>query len=139
MKSIIAMLFLSALAVYARAEMEYHPQAILSYLEMEDREMARKVRSQLKLNDIGPSVRPSILPTGKLPILPTGKVPSGLPAVMPPKMVSSYIFQRIELFIVCFSPIGHSEPLAETPSVTSEMFMIKKKIILRYEKKNDSV
>lgn len=133
------MLFLSALAVYARAEMEYHPQAILSYLEMEDREMARKVRSQLKLNDIGPSVRPSILPTGKLPILPTGKVPSGLPAVMPPKMVSSYIFRRIEPFIVCFSPIGHSEPLAETSSVTSEMFMIKKKIILRYEKKNDSV
>ncbi|KAL9986924.1 hypothetical protein ACROYT_G001140 [Oculina patagonica] len=54
MKAILALLFLAAVAVYARAEMEYHPQAILHYLEMEDEEMARKVRGL-----VGPSARPS--------------------------------------------------------------------------------
>ena len=48
MKVIIALLFLAAVAVYAEEEMEYHPQAILNYLEMEDQEMARKVRGFLE-------------------------------------------------------------------------------------------
>lgn len=39
----IALLFFAAVAVYARAEMEFHPQAVLHYLELEDREMVRKV------------------------------------------------------------------------------------------------
>ncbi|KAL9973858.1 hypothetical protein ACROYT_G020364 [Oculina patagonica] len=49
MRAIIALLFLAAVAVYAEEEMEYHPQAILHYLEMEDQEMARKVRGYLEL------------------------------------------------------------------------------------------
>ncbi|KAL9973888.1 hypothetical protein ACROYT_G020395 [Oculina patagonica] len=71
MKAMIALLFLAAVAVYARAEMEYHPQAILHYLELEDQEMARKVRSIVKLND--PQVRPSFRP-------------SGFPTNIPPKV-----------------------------------------------------
>ena len=61
MKSMIALLFLAALAVYARAELEYHPQAILNYLEMEDREMARKVRSMVNARGF-PSAKPSLPP-----------------------------------------------------------------------------
>ena len=80
MKSMITLLFLAAVAVYARAEMEYHPQAILHYLEMEDRDMARKVRSFVKLNDFKPSFRPSIRPSGMPP--------------MPPDVVSTHTFER---------------------------------------------
>ena len=70
MKSMIALLFLAALAVYSRAEMEYHPQAILNYLEMEDREMARKVRSIVNARGLPsskPSLRPSVQPPKDLP------------------------------------------------------------------------
>ena len=63
MKSIIALLFLAAAAAYARAELEYHPQAVLHYLEMEDREMARKVRSTVNARGL-PSSKPSFPPTG---------------------------------------------------------------------------
>ena len=70
MKSMIALLFLSAVTVYARAELEYHPQAVLHYLEMENREMARKVRSIINVRDL-PSGRPSFTPSFK---------PSGTPA-----------------------------------------------------------
>ena len=79
MKSMITFLFFAAVAVYARAEMEYHPQAILHYLEMEDREMARKVRSHVNLNDFKPSFRPS-----NRPVLPSG---------IPPKVVSTHAFE----------------------------------------------
>ncbi len=77
MKAMIALLFLAAVAVYARAEMEYHPQAILHYLEMEDHEMAKKVRSIVKLSDPH-KVRPSFRP-------------SGFPTNIPPKVVSTHI------------------------------------------------
>ncbi|KAL9973873.1 hypothetical protein ACROYT_G020379 [Oculina patagonica] len=72
MKAMIALLFLAAVAVYAQAEMEYHPQAILHYLEMEDREMANKVRGL-----VGPSARPSFRPSFR---------PSGFPTNIPPKV-----------------------------------------------------
>lgn len=65
MKAMIALLFLVAVAVYARAEMEYHPQAILHYLEMEEREMARKIHSYLELRKRPtrfPSPRPTMVP-----------------------------------------------------------------------------
>ena len=87
MKAMIALLFLAAVAVYAKAEMEYHPQAVMHYLEMEDREMAKKVRSIVKLEDpgkLGPSFRPSFRPS----FLPTGRLPSGFPTGMPPAIVS---------------------------------------------------
>ncbi|KAL9973876.1 hypothetical protein ACROYT_G020382 [Oculina patagonica] len=74
MKAIVALLFLAAVAVYAEEEMEYHPQAILHYLEMEDQEMARKVRSIVKLSDPPsgrPSFRPSFRPSGFPPGVPT--------------------------------------------------------------------
>ncbi|XP_078371286.1 uncharacterized protein LOC144654920 isoform X2 [Oculina patagonica] len=58
MKTIIALLFLAAVVVYAEEETEYHPQAILHYLEMEDQEMARKVRSYLEPRLVAPTVRP---------------------------------------------------------------------------------
>lgn len=45
MNAMIALLFLAAVGAYNETEMEYHPQAILHYLEMEDRQMAKKVRS----------------------------------------------------------------------------------------------
>ena len=77
MKPMIALLFLAAVAVYTKAELEYHPQAILHYLELEDREMAKKVRSIVKLEDEDSSgAMPSSQPR-----------PSGLPNV-PPKIVS---------------------------------------------------
>ena len=66
----IALLFLAALALYARAEMEYHPQAILNYLEMEDREMVRKVRSIVNARGLSsgkPSFPPSFKPPKDLP------------------------------------------------------------------------
>jgi len=62
MKTILVLLFLAAVAVYTQAEMEYHPQAIMHYLELEDREMAKKVRTLVKLNDAEP--KPRELPTG---------------------------------------------------------------------------
>lgn len=73
----IALLFFVAVAFYAKAEfeMEYHPQAVLHYLEMEDRKMAEKVRSIVKLKEDGP--KPS-----------SPKLPSGLPTRIPPKIVS---------------------------------------------------
>lgn len=82
MKAMITLLFLAALAVYARAEMLYHPQAILQYLEMEDREIARKVRNVMKLND---GDRPSGFPTGRP--RPSG-FPSGFPSGVPLDIVS---------------------------------------------------
>ena len=66
MKSMIALLFLAALAVYCQAEMEYHPQAILNYLEIEDREMARKVRSIVNARGL-PSGKPSLPPSFQSP------------------------------------------------------------------------
>ena len=75
MKSMIALLFLAAVAACAWAEMEYHPQAVLHYLEMEDREMARKVRSIVKARGLPsgkPSFSPSFKPTGiSLPVVST--------------------------------------------------------------------
>ena len=75
----IALLFFVAAAFYAKAELEteYHPQAVLHYLEMEDKKMAEKVRSIVKLKEDGP--KPSSSP----------KLPSGLPTRgIPPKIVS---------------------------------------------------
>ena len=69
MKAMILLLFLAAVAVYAETEIEYHPQAIMHYLEMEDREMAKKVRSIVKLEDPNP-FRPR--PTGLPSIFPSG-------------------------------------------------------------------
>ena len=75
MKSLIALLFLSAVAAYALAELEYHPQAVLHYLEMEDREMARKVRSIVKARGLSsgkPSFSPNLKPTGiPIPVVST--------------------------------------------------------------------
>lgn len=80
MKAILALLFLAAVAVYSEEEdMEYHPQAILHYLEMEDREMANKVRSIVQQNDF-PSGKPSFSP-------------SGFPTGIPPKVVSNHVAQ----------------------------------------------
>ena len=74
MKSILALLFVAAVAAYTQAEeLKYHPQAIMHYLKMEDREMATKVRSVLKMNDAEPS--PTSVSTG-----------------MPPKFVSNREF-----------------------------------------------
>ena len=71
----IALLFVSAVAVYALAELEYHPQAVLHYLEMEDREMARKVRSIINVRGLPsgkPSFRPSFKPSGNpVPVVST--------------------------------------------------------------------
>jgi len=78
MKSIIAFLFLAAVTVYVRAELEYHPQAVLHYLEMEDREMAKKVRSLIKARGL-PSGKPSLPPSFK---------PSGFPTGVPLPVVS---------------------------------------------------
>lgn len=79
MKAMILLLFLAAVAVYAdEMEMEYHPQAIMHYLEMEDREMAKKVRNIVKLEDPHP-FKPR----------PTGILPSGFPTGIPPKIVST--------------------------------------------------
>ena len=65
MKTILALLFVAAVAAYSQAEeMEYHPQAIMHYLEMEDREMANKVRTVLKMpvNDADPKPFPTGIP-----------------------------------------------------------------------------
>ena len=85
MKAIIALMFLAAVAVCAKAEMEYHPQAVLHYLEMEDRKMVEKVRSIVKLEEDfpKPSLRPSFRPSFR---------PSGFPAGMPPAIVSTVVF-----------------------------------------------
>ena len=78
MKTMILLLFLAAVAVYAETEMEFHPQAIMHYLEMEDREMAKKVRSIVKLEDPNP-IKPR----------PTGRLPSIFPSGVPLKVVST--------------------------------------------------
>ena len=81
MKTILALLFVAAVATYSQAEeLEYHPQAIMHYLEMEDREMATKVRRVLKMNDADPK-----------PKLPTG---------IPPKFVSSRKFKQLDNIIL---------------------------------------
>jgi len=81
MKTILALLFVAAVAAYTQAqELEYHPQAIMHYLEMEDREMANKVRGVLKMNDAEPK-----------PKLPTG---------IPPKFVSSRRFLQVDNIIL---------------------------------------
>lgn len=74
----IALLFFVAVAFYAKAELEteYHPQAVLHYLEMEDRKMAEKVRSIVKVKEDGPKLSSS------------PKLPGGLPNGIPPKIVS---------------------------------------------------
>ena len=76
----ISLLFFLAVAVYAKAELEqeYHPQAVLHYLEMEDKKMAEKVRSIVKLQDED-AARPSYRPSFR---------PSGFPSRVPPKVVS---------------------------------------------------
>ena len=78
MKSVVALLFLAAVAACAWAELEYHPQAVLHYLEMEDREMAKKVRRIVKARG---------LPSGK-PTFPPSFKPSGFPTGIPLKVVS---------------------------------------------------
>ena len=78
MKSMILLLFLTVVASCAWAELEYHPQAVLHYLEMEDREMARKVRSIVKARGL-PSGKPSLPPSFK---------PKGFPTGLPLKVVS---------------------------------------------------
>ena len=75
MKAVIPFLFLALVAVYAtHTEMQYHPQAILKYLEYEDQQMAKKVRSIVKLEDANPLKRRG--------------GPSGFPTVIPPAIVS---------------------------------------------------
>jgi len=60
MKTILALLFVAVVATYTQGEeLKYHPQAIMHYLEMEDREMATKVRSVLKMNDMEPNPTPA--------------------------------------------------------------------------------
>lgn len=58
----IALLLLVAVAVSANFEMEYHPQAVLHYLELKDQHLARKVRGMLKLDADFPSPSPSFPP-----------------------------------------------------------------------------
>ncbi|XP_020605330.1 uncharacterized protein LOC110044147 [Orbicella faveolata] len=76
MKSMLALLCLAAVAACAWAELEYHPQAVLHYLEMEDREMAKKVRSIVKARGL-PSGKPTFSPSFK---------PSGFPTGIPLKV-----------------------------------------------------
>jgi len=78
----IALLFLAAVVACAWADLEYHPQAVLHYLEMEDREMAKKVRSIVKARGL-PSGKPSFAPS----FAPSFK-PSGFPTGIPLKIVS---------------------------------------------------
>ena len=97
MKAIVALLFLSALALYAQAEMEYHPHAILNYLEREDHEMVRKVRGILKLQDPGPSFEPSFKPSFNPSFKPSFN-PSFKPSfkpLVPLPIVSSCVFNKI--------------------------------------------
>ena len=98
----IVLLFLAALAVYARAEMEYHPQAILHYLEMEDREMARKVRSLVNVRGF-PSGKPSFRPSGSPTGIPINVVSTQhnylskqeeMPSI-PGNTMHSYIFKNL--------------------------------------------
>ena len=98
MKAIVALLFLSALALYAQAEMEYHPHAILNYLEREDHEMVRKVRGILKLQDPGPSFKPSFEPSFKPSFKPSFE-PSFKPLV-PLPIVSSCVFNKIDIYFL---------------------------------------
>ena len=60
----VALLCLVAVAVSAKVEMEYHPQAVLHYLELKDQHLARKVRSMLKLDADFPKPSPTSLPPG---------------------------------------------------------------------------
>ena len=75
MKTMIGLLFLAAVAVYAQAEIQYHPKAIMHYLEMEDREMAGKVRRIINLDA-------RAIPTA------TTARPNGFPTGVPPRIVS---------------------------------------------------
>ena len=86
MNAMLALLFLAAVGAYPEIPMEYHPQAILHYLEMEDRQMAKKVRSIIKLED-APAFKPTFRPTGRLP--------SGFPTGVPLRIVSTEELQRI--------------------------------------------
>ena len=87
MKTIIYLMFLTAVVVYAEQKVRYHPQAILHYLEMEDQEVARKVRGFLKVRDFP---KPTGLPSVS---------PSGLPAgVDEEDMVSSYVLLQKMFF-----------------------------------------
>ncbi|CAH3020854.1 unnamed protein product, partial [Porites evermanni] len=58
----VTLLFLVAVAVSAKVEMEYHPQAVLHYLELKDQHLARKVRGMLKLDADFPRPSPSLPP-----------------------------------------------------------------------------
>jgi len=87
MKLLIAFLFLTAVAAYARAELQYHPQAVLHYLEMEDREMARKVRSIVNARGL-PSGKPSFLPSFKPSFKPSFR-PKDFPTGFPLAIVST--------------------------------------------------
>ena len=87
MKSLIVSLFLTVVAAYAQAELQYHPQAVLHYLEMEDREMARKVRSIVNGRGL-PSSKPSFLPSFQPSFSPSFK-PSGFPTGLPLAVVST--------------------------------------------------
>ena len=60
----VALLCLVAVAVSAKVEMEYHPQAVLHYLELKDQHLARKVRGMLKLDADFPKPSPTSLPPG---------------------------------------------------------------------------
>ena len=90
MKSMIVLLFLTVVAACAWAELEYHPQAVLHYLEMEDHEMARKVRSIVKARGL-PSSKPTF------PRAPSFK-PNGFPTGIPPGVVSiqAPVVQRLD-------------------------------------------
>lgn len=59
---VTALLCLVAVAVSAKVEMEYHPQAVLHYLELKDQHLARKVRGMLKLDADFPKPSPSLPP-----------------------------------------------------------------------------
>ena len=103
MKSMIVLLFLTVVAACAWAELEYHPQAVLHYLEMEDHEMARKVRSIVKARGL-PSSKPTFPPSFKSSGFPTG-IPPGVVSIqysnMPEqKEVLSFLVNIIQLHIL---------------------------------------
>ena len=93
----LALLCLAAVAACAWAELEYHPQAVLHYLEMEDREMAKKVRSIVKARGL-PSGKPTFSPSFK---------PSGFPTGIPLKVVSIQ-YNDLSEQSKCFFPWKYS-------------------------------